>query len=307
MSELRTVFRQLKNRGDVASSVIILVLIVGYGIIFAWLTATPPAPFGAQPVADNVRCPSSPPRSSAAGPVVKVSDASGPTATLNIFIGRDGNVQERQSAPLAIQKGSLCPGETLAATTGDLVRGDGATLPAFQVAAWGRVDSAGTHVTMYVRVAPRHALVSGFGGYSGVVSLADPHAVGANVLVDVHVLYPNINLVLAFSFLAAFGGFIWAWLVNDLRKLAEGQASHSEQYFWRNLILRMAIILATAIPVVNVQVLANPDWEGSLSQYIALATLAGAAAIALTPTLRMLALPPNLPAKPRGLQLSGLS
>ncbi len=42
-----------------------------------------------------------------------------------------------------------------------------------------------------------------------------------------------------------------------------------------------------AVPVVNAQVLTNPDGEGSLSQYITLATLAGAAAIAATPTLRV--------------------
>jgi hypothetical protein len=60
----------------------------------------------------------------------------------------------------------------------------------------------------------------------------------------------------------------------------------------------VAVVLAAAVPIVNAQFLANPDWEGTLSQYITLATLAGAAAIALTPTFRVLALPPRLRPKP---------
>lgn len=38
-------------------------------------------------------------------------------------------------------------------------------------------------------------------------------------------------------------------------------------------------------PVVNAQVLTNPDWDGSLTRYFTLASLAGGAAIAATPTL----------------------
>ncbi len=48
----------------------------------------------------------------------------------------------------------------------------------------------------------------------------------------------------------------------------------------------------------NAQVLAAPGWRGDLTQYIALATVAGAAALALTPTLRALALPPGLKDNP---------
>src|SRR5262249_10624312 len=138
--------------------------------------------------------------------------------TLNIFIGRDGISRRRQSAPLAIQKGNLCPDKTLRASIGDLVRSDGASLPPSQVRVWGQVDNTGTHVTMYVSVAPRYGQVSGFGSYSGVVTLSDPRAIGGNVLVNVHILYPSIGIVivLIFSFLAAFGGFTWAWLVHDL-------------------------------------------------------------------------------------------
>jgi len=104
-------------------------------------------------------------------------------------------------------------------------------------------------------------------------------------------MYPWTALVFAFSALAAFGGFIWAWLVHVLHA---GENSHSGEYFWRNFILRLAVVLAAAVPVVNAPFLANPDWEGTLSQYITLGTLTGAAAIALTPTFRVLALPPRL-------------
>jgi hypothetical protein len=84
--------------------------------------------------------------------------------------------------------------------------------------------------------------------------------------------------------------------VHDLRKDPKAQTPGSDpnQFFWRNFILRIAVLLAATIPVVNAQVLANPDWTGELTQYITLATLAGAAALALTPTFRALALPSNL-------------
>jgi hypothetical protein len=289
---------QLQARGDIASSVIILVLISVGGVVFAWLLNPPVVPSGDQPAPPTDKCVSTgqPPGSAAAQPL-KVSDASGATATLNLFIGRGGGDQTRQSAPLTIQKGKICPGGTLAASIGDLVRSDGQILPTNQVTTWGRVDSTGTHVTIWVHVNPRYGHVSGFGSYSGIASLVDSHAVGANVPIDVHVLYPDIGLVLICGFVAAFGGFTWAWLVHDLRMSADAQTppeSDPNQFFWRNLILRIAVLLAAVIPVVNAQVLANPDWTGELTQYIALATLAGAAALALTPTFRALALPPNL-------------
>jgi hypothetical protein len=298
INERKTNFRA---RGDIASSVIILVLIAVGALVFAWWRTPPIVPSGAQPVAPKHECATTGPSSgSAAAQPLKVSDASGPTATLNLFIGRGGNDQTRQSAPLTVQKGKICPGGILAASIGDLVRSDGQILPTNQVTAWARVDSTGTHVTIWVHVNPRYGHVSGFGSYSGIASLVDSHALGANVPVDVHVLYPDISLVLVFGFVAAFGGFTWAWLVHDLRKDPKDQnaqtpdASDPNQFFWRNLILRIAVLLAAAIPVVNAQVLANPDWTGELTQYIALATLAGAAALALTPTLRALALPQNL-------------
>jgi hypothetical protein len=160
------------------------------------------------------------------------------------------------------------------------------------------VDKAGTHVVIHVRVAPRYREVTGFGDYSGLVSLADKRAIGGSVPVTIHVLYPNTSLVLAFAFLAALAGFTWAWLIHELRSSKPHEEDEANTYFWRNFILRIAVVLAAAIPVVNAQVLATPSWRGDLTQYIALATVAGAAAIALTPTLRALALPPQLKVNP---------
>lgn len=226
---------------------------------------------------------------------VKVSDASGATATLNVFIGRGGDGVQRQSSPLAVQNGTLQPGIALCTASSDLVNPAGQILPAHQVATWASVDNDGTHVTVHVFIAPRYQIVSPFGGYSGTVTLDDPRAVGANIPVNVHVEYYDVSDPLAWALLAAFGGFIWAWFIH--RHLANGT---DPQPFWSSLILRIAVLLAAAIPVVNAQVLTNPDWAGSLSQYITLATLAGAAAIAAAPTLRVIASKPWRPAsKPR--------
>jgi hypothetical protein len=286
-----------KGRKDIVSSVIILVLIAVGGISFAWILASPVVPSDAQPVVPPRDCADSAQSSaSSTGQPMKVSDASGSAATLNLFVSRGGNDPMRRSVPLAVQKGRLCSGGILTASIGDLVRSDGETLPTNQVAVWGRVDSTGTHVTIWVHVNPRYGHVSGFGSYSGIVSLDDSRAVGANVPVDVHVLYPNISWVLTFSLIAAFAGFTWAWLLHDLREVADERVPESKanDFFWRNMILRVAVLVAAAIPIVNAQVLTNPDWEGDLTQYIALASLAGGAAIALTPTFRTLALPPKL-------------
>jgi len=290
---------QWSNRQDIVSSFII-VLLIGAATIFLFALRNWPAPSSVAPMTFSQPCKSAPARGSAAQQVARISAAAAP---MNIYIGRDGRGQVRQSAPLAVQKGRLCPGQTLTASVSDFVRGDGAGLPANQVAAWGQVDSTGTHVTMYVSVAPRYQQVSGSGGYSGIVALDYPGIVGANVLVNLHVFYPNLMIVVLFGLVAAFGGFTWAWLVHDLRSsnIYPGTSPDQyppNQYFWRNFILRVAILLAAAVPVVNVQFLANPDWEGTASQYIAIATLAGAAALALTPTLRALTLPHSMPAKP---------
>jgi hypothetical protein len=212
----------------------------------------------------------------------KVSDAAGASATLNIFIGRGGTPVQRQSSPLAMQ-GSLPPGTVLCTASTDLVRGDGLTLPAYQVASWAVVGNDGAHVTVFVVVAPRYEFVSGFGGYSGTVSLNDPRAIGADIPVNVHVEYYDLADPVAWALVAAFGGFIWAWFIH--RQVAK---QPDPQQFWASLTLRVAVLLVAAIPVINAQVLTNPDWQGSLTQYITLATLAGATAIAATPTLRVI-------------------
>ena len=297
-------------RKDIVSSLLVLVFIVVYAII-AWLFLSSrvapiekPAPTALRPNCLSLkhhhhyhrrrhhrprrrhmlRMPMQP---------AKVADASGSNAVLNIYVGRGGGDSIRGSIPLPVQKRTLCPGAILAANEGDFVRSDGLTLPGYQVAAWGQVDKAGTHVVVHVLVSPRYKEVTGFGDYSGIVTLSDKRAIGGSVPVVIHVLYPNTSLVLAFAFLAAFAGFTWAWLVHDLRTTVPHAEEAANRRFWRNLILRLAVVLAAAVPIVNAQVLATPSWRGDLTQYIALATLVGAAAIALTPTLRALALPPG--------------
>ena len=206
-----------------------------------------------------------------------------PDAALNIFIGRGGGTVKRQSSPLAVENAKLPAGITLCTVSSDLVNTSGQTLPAYQVASWARVDNDGTQVTIFVVVAPRYQFVSGFGGYSGTISLDDPRALGANVPMNVNVEYYDIRDPLAWALVAAFGGFVWAWFIH--RHVVNPP---DPQPFCASLILGLAVLLVAAVPVVNAQVLTNPDWAGSLSQYITLATLAGAAAIAATPTLRVI-------------------
>jgi hypothetical protein len=214
---------------------------------------------------------------------VKINDASGTSATMNMFVGRGGDLVQRQSAPLGIENAALTPGTYLCTSVSDLVRSDGQTLPSDQVASWARVANDGAHVTMYVVASPRYRQVSGFGGYTGTVSLNDPRAVGGNIAVDVHAEYPYLDDVIVFALMAAFGGFIWARLIHVA--VTKSAVTHG---FWVALVLRIAVLLVTAVPVINAQVLANPDWAGDLGQYITLATLAGGAAIAVTPTLNTL-------------------
>jgi hypothetical protein len=182
-----------------------------------------------------------------------------------------------------VQSGSLPAGAVLCTATSDLVRDDGESLPANQVKSWAVVDNDGGHVTIFVSVAPRYQQVSDFGGYSGTVALDDARATGGNVALNVHIPYPYLNRALIATIIAAVAGLTWAWFIH-----ATSVGTRAEQdQFWPSLALRVAVVAAT-IPVLNAQVLANPDWKGDLSQYISLVTLAGAAAIAATPTLRAL-------------------
>jgi hypothetical protein len=276
---------------DLLTSALVFIAVVGLGLLFSFVMERSASPDHEQPKTFLTSGCTTPGRPRGAAPPVKVSSASGSAATLSIFIGRGGGDENRKSVPLAVQKGGLCPGGLLATATSDFVRSDGQTLPAYQVVSGAQIDNDGGHVTISVVVAPRYRTVSGPGEYTGTVALDDPEAVGANVPVTIDIEYPYLNRALAVSFLAAFGGFTWAWLIHSVGvnnadvKMVD---SSENQNFLRNLVLRLAVLLAAAIPIANVQVISNPAWQGSPSQYINLATIVGAAAIAATPTLRAL-------------------
>jgi hypothetical protein len=269
------------DRRESFANIVIIVLLAG-GAVFVYLQG--PSVAASHTAAQVPAAAASACTGKKAAHPVKVNDAAGTAATLNLFVGRGGNLVQRQSAPVAVENGTLTPGTYLCTNVSDLVRSDGQTLPANQIASWARVTNDGAHVTMYVVASPRYRQVSGFGGYTGTVSLNDPRAVGASLAVDVHVEYPYLDFIILFALLAAFGGFIWARLIH----VAVTRSAAVPHGFWVALVLRVAVLLATATPVLNAQVLSNPDWAGGLGQYITLATLAGGAAIALTPTLNTL-------------------
>lgn len=214
---------------------------------------------------------------------MRVSDA---PAALDVYVGSGGEVVTRQSSPLAIQ-GKLPPGTSLCTIDSDFVSTSGQVLPAYQVASWAVVDNVGTHVIVYVAIAPRHESISGFGGYTGTVSLNDPRAVGANVSVDANVEFYNVRNPLAWALFAAFGGLIWAWFIH--RHLS----SNGPLPFLSAFILGVAVLIVGVVPVINAQVLSNPDWAGTLGQVLTLMSLSGGAAIAASPTLRLVTTPPG--------------
>lgn len=277
----------LSKWGDIAGPVIILAFVAVGTVIFLWWYHPSSGPFDKAPLAVP-RQPKKCDRAVVKTPV-KVYSPAGAAAILNIYIGRDGHREEGESGPLSILKGNLCPGSILTMHATQFTRSDGHALPANQVVSWAQVDNDGTNLTVWVLVAPHHQQVSADGAFSGSVTLDSPIAQGASITVRVHVIYQNLNLVFAFGFLAAFGGFTWAWLLHNA---TGGITRHG--YFFRHLAVCVAVLLAASIPVVNVQVLNNQDWQGSLSQFIGLATLIGAAAIAVTPTFRALAVPRSL-------------
>jgi hypothetical protein len=82
---------------------------------------------------------------------------------------------------------------------------------------------------------------------------------------------------------AAWVGFFWAWLIH----LSRADVPKAGR-FWLYVILQVAILTIVSFPVLNAQILTNPDWTGDISHYIALASLAGGGALATTPTLRAL-------------------
>jgi len=262
---------------EAASNIIIGLILIGLGF-YAW-SQQPTVTSVKQSPPAKLSCPH---HIRAAKVQAKVSDSAGTRATLNIFIGPGGGDVARNSSPLAIETGKLVPGSYLCTIISDLVRSDGQILPAGQVTSHAQVSRDGRYVTIRLSVAPRYRQVSGYGEYSGTVSLDDPRSFGANVPVRVYIEYPYINRVLFFGLLAAAFGLFWALIVRMVD--SNTQATEQTAMFWPSLALRVAV-LATAIPVLNAQVLSNPSWTGSLSEYIKLGTVAGAAAIATAPTL----------------------
>jgi len=220
-----------------------------------------------------------------AAPVTdRVSNAA---STLVISVGRQGAAEQRESSPLPIQGGNIRfkPGASLCTAASDFIRSDGQVLPGYQLASKALVSNDGQDVTIRVYVAPRYQQVSGFGEYSGTVSLDDAQATGALVHVTIYIQYPYINRVLLLGLLLSCAGLIWGLLVRSADIDSTAQHVRGSERFFANLALRVAV-LATAVPIINAQVLSDPGWTGTLSDYIRLGSLVGGAAIAATPSLR---------------------
>lgn len=214
---------------------------------------------------------------------VKVSDASGQSDELDVYSGRAGAVIQRVSTPLSVQNGLLPPNLCLGTVVSDLVRSDGEVIPSNQVTSWAVSGNAGLRVFIYIEVSPRYGTVTQAGGYTGTVSMDDERAVGGNIPVDIHVEYPRLWRATMVCIVAAWVGFFWAWLIH----LSRADVPTAGR-FWLYVILQLAILTIVSFPVLNAQILTNPDWTGDISHYIALASLAGGGALATTPTLRAL-------------------
>ena len=219
----------------------------------------------------------------AAGPPVVVADASTDHGTVAVFTDRADDAAERQSTQLAVEGGTLKPGECLATSFSGFVRVDGQSIPGSQVSSWAKSDNTGTRVTVYIEVSPRYGTVTAPGGYTGNVYLDDVRATGGSVPVYIHVEYPYVWRAAMLCFAAAWAGFFWAWLVN-LTKQAD--APPPDNLFWLYIVLQLAVLVVVPLSVLDAQVLTNPDWSGDVTQYAILATLAGGGALATTPTLR---------------------
>ena len=214
---------------------------------------------------------------------VKVSDASGQGDSLDVYTGRAGAVVQRVSTPLSVQNGLLPPNLCLGTVVSDLVRSDGEVIPSNQVTSWAMSGNAGLRIFIYIEVSPRYGTVTPAGGYTGTVSMDDERAVGGNIPVVIHVEYPRLWRATMVCLAAAWVGFFWAWLIHLTRADVPTAGR-----FWLYVILQLAILTIVSFPVLNNQILSNPDWTGDVSQYIALASLAGGGALATTPTLRAL-------------------
>jgi hypothetical protein len=277
----------ISNAGSEVAAVLATMMLVA--VVTIVLAIFMDAPVSANGKAPSNLC-AAPPVSAAAAPnpstssLVRVSDASGANGTLSVYTGRGNETVQRQSTLLSVQNGQLPANACLATAVSDLVRSDGQTIPASQVASWAQVDNTGTRVTVFVQLSPRYGTVTAAGGYTGSVYLDDARATGGNVPVDIHVEYPFLWRAAMFCLAAAWVGFYWAWLVN----LTKASDTPTTNRFWLYVTLQLAVLTVVSFPVLNAQVLTNPDWTGDLSQYITLATLAGGGALAATPTLRAL-------------------
>ena len=279
----------ISNAGSEVAAVLATMMLVA--VVTIVLGIFMDAPVSANGKAPSIQC-ATPPVSAAAAAapnpsassLVRVSDASGATGTLSVYTGRANETVQRQSTLLSVQNGQLPANACLATAVSDLVRSDGQAIPASQVASWAQVDNTGTRVTVFIQVSPRYGTVTAAGGYTGSVYLDDARATGGNVPVDIHVEYPFLWRAAMLCVAAAWIGFFWAWLVN-LTKVSDTPTTNR---FWLYVVLQLAVLTVVSFPVLNGQVLTNPDWTGDLSQYITLATLAGGGALAATPTLRAL-------------------
>jgi hypothetical protein len=271
------------SAGSEVAAILVMMVLVG-------LVTCPLALFADAPVTADGKAPVNPCAAQIAANStaqtsnqVQVSSTSGVNNTIDVYTGRDGDTVMRVSAPLSVQNGKLPPNLCLGTVVSDLVRADGEAIPADQVTSWARTGNAGLRVFIYVEISARYGSATPSGGYTGTVSMDDARATGGNVPVTVHVEYPNLWRATMVCVVAAWVGFFWAWLVHLTRV-----DTHTIGRFWLYIILQVAVIVIVAFPVLNVQILSNPDWAGDVSQYIALATLAGGGALASTPTLRAL-------------------
>ena len=276
----------IRKHGEAASNIATVVLVIA-GAIGAWAINPAVKPIGPRP--HKPACPLT--GQATAKNVKKTASLPGRVSsarsTLIIFVGRDGHEEYRQSSPLTIQNGQkrFAAGTHLCTSTSDFVRSDGLILPANQISSQAVVSNDGENVTVSVWVAPRYGHVSGFGSYSGTISLNDSRATGASVPVRINVQYPYVNRVLLWGLLLACAGLIWGLMVRKADKALPDTDDNGS--FFANLALRVAV-LATAVPIINIQVLSKPGWTGTLSQYLTLGGLVGAAAIAATPSFRAL-------------------
>ena len=279
-------------RSEVAAVLVMMVIVAVVSSVLAFVMDRPVPASGKAPAnpcasadAAAAAAPASAGAARASGPQVVVADSSTDNGTMAVFTDRDDDAAERQSTQLAVEDGSLKPDECLGTSVSDLARPDGQSIPGSQVSSWAETDNTGTRVTVYLEVSPRYGTVTPAGGYMGNVYLDDVRATGGNVPVDIHVAYPYVWRAAMLCFAAAWAGFFWAWLVN-LTKPAV--APPPGNMFWLYIVLQLAVLVVVPLSVLDALVLTNPDWAGSVTQYVILAILAGGGALATTPTLRAL-------------------